>query len=315
MICEKCGEEIPENETVCPKCGAENAGQEISIKPRGFSSKTNIIIIVTAALLALGAGGAAIAFGASGKSSAHVARYMDVAERYLSDLNYEQAVIEFQNILEIEPRSVDTYLSLSRAYGYIGDYDSAKDILNKGIEVTGSSALKNELYDLEHSFKNTDTDPAGRTDTVKIGNNVYPADARELVIRNCGLTSADLSDIGKFTQLERLDISGNEITDLSALSNVKTLKKLFAAGNKITDVSPLSGLPELTYVGLRGNQVDNVSPLFTSGKIKYLHLSDNRITVLPDLPESLKLLYISGNNISDTSPIQSAAGLLYCDID
>ncbi len=315
MICEKCGEEIPENETFCPKCGAESPVQEISVKPRGFSSKANIIIIVAAALLALGAGGSIIAFGTSNKAATHISRYMDVAERYLSDLNYEQAVIEFQNILEIEPMSVDAYMSLSKAYGYIGDYDSAKEILNKGIAATGSMALKNELYNLEHGLKNTDTESSGKTETVKIGNGVYPANTKELVIRNCGLTSADLSDIGKFTELERLDISGNEITDLSALKNVKSLKKLFAAGNKITDVSPLGEMPELEYAGLRGNQIENVSPLLTSGRIKYLHLADNKITALPALPESLKLLYISGNNISDTSSLKNAPGLLYCDID
>ena len=63
MICKKCGEKIPENTAVCPKCGAKAApdGAE-QAPPHGFRPKTSIVIIIIllAAMLALGAAAIAI---------------------------------------------------------------------------------------------------------------------------------------------------------------------------------------------------------------------------------------------------------------
>lgn len=38
------------------------------------------------------------------------------AQRYLSEQNYEQAIIEFQRVLAIDPMNVDAYLGMAEAY-------------------------------------------------------------------------------------------------------------------------------------------------------------------------------------------------------
>ena len=140
MICENCGKKLPKNQTVCPACGnvhtilPEQAREIESAaggndEPHGFSNKRNVIIIaVAAALLLAGGVGTAVAFNASTNSAQSV---LAVAQRFLSEKNYEQAIIEFKRVLELDPTNVEAYIGLADAYIAIGDIDSAIDILQK----------------------------------------------------------------------------------------------------------------------------------------------------------------------------------------
>ena len=113
-----------------------------------FSSKKNIVIIALAGVLALGIGGTAAAVGISNTSANRVSRYMGAAERYLSEMNYEQAIIEFQRILEIDPMNADAYLGISEAYMALGDIDNAVETLRTGLEQTGDDRIREKLNEL-----------------------------------------------------------------------------------------------------------------------------------------------------------------------
>ncbi len=169
MICEKCGAELQQKDDklVCPKCGAEYlvptsatpqpAAETASeyITPRGFSSKKNIIIIVLAAVLVLGLGAGITAFAIITNSSSYKASQgIELANRYLSEQNYEQAIIEYEKILEIEPMNVDAYLGLAKAYEKNGEIDKAIEVLREGLEMTDDERIEkrlNKLLDPEES--------------------------------------------------------------------------------------------------------------------------------------------------------------------
>ena len=73
------------------------------------------------------------------------------AERYLSELNYEQAIIEFDKILEVEPKNVDAYLGKAEAYIALGNTEAALSALREGYEQTGDERLKTRLDEMsEH---------------------------------------------------------------------------------------------------------------------------------------------------------------------
>ena len=156
MTCKNCGMQIPKNETKCPKCGTDNSAEETtfsapaveSVVPKGFSAKKNIIIIIIATLIALGVGGTAAAVGISNAPANRVSRYMGAAERYLSEMNYEQAIIEFQRILEIDPMNADAYLGMVEAYIALGDIDNAIETLRTGLEQTGDDRIREKLNEL-----------------------------------------------------------------------------------------------------------------------------------------------------------------------
>lgn len=182
MFCENCGAELQQkdNKLVCPKCGAEfdlsapeaagsetppsaqssaNAAQPAAetaseyITPRGFSSKKNIIIIILAAVLVLGLGAGITVLAVTNSPSYKVSQGIELAERYLSEQNYEQAIIEYEKVLEIEPMNVDAYLGLAEAYKKMGEIDKAIEILRKGYDLTDDKKIKKKLDGLTDPLK------------------------------------------------------------------------------------------------------------------------------------------------------------------
>ncbi len=61
--------------------------------------------------------------------------YLNLGEKYLTDLNYEEAIVYFNKVIEVEPKNARAYLGSAEAYVAMGDIDSAIAILEQGIEV------------------------------------------------------------------------------------------------------------------------------------------------------------------------------------
>jgi len=69
----------------------------------------------------------------------------DLGVRYLSEGNYQEAILAFTAAIEIDPKKADAYLGLADAYVAAGDTDAAKDILQKGYDVTGDERLRKKV--------------------------------------------------------------------------------------------------------------------------------------------------------------------------
>ena len=65
----------------------------------------------------------------------------DLGVRYLSEGNYEEAILAFEAAIEIDPRNADAYLKLAEAYEKTGDEDAALRTLETGAEATGDREL------------------------------------------------------------------------------------------------------------------------------------------------------------------------------
>lgn len=61
----------------------------------------------------------------------------DLGVRYLSEGNYEEAIIAFEAAIEIDPKRADAYFGAADAYIGLGDYEEANDILIRGQEQCG----------------------------------------------------------------------------------------------------------------------------------------------------------------------------------
>lgn len=78
----------------------------------------------------------------------------DLGVRYLSEGNYEEAILAFTAAIEIDPKQPDTYKQLAEAYYALGEDEKARDILRQGYEATGDDSLhleeaENELTEDE----------------------------------------------------------------------------------------------------------------------------------------------------------------------
>ena len=60
-------------------------------------------------------------------------KQLSLGERYLSELEYEKAIIAFNKVIQIEPSNMQAYLGLAEAYEELGQKDRAVRTLEKAI--------------------------------------------------------------------------------------------------------------------------------------------------------------------------------------
>lgn len=73
----------------------------------------------------------------------------DLGARYLSNGEYEEAILAFAAAIEIDPMQADAYLNLANAYIGMNDFDAAREILERGYELTQNEELKAKLEELD----------------------------------------------------------------------------------------------------------------------------------------------------------------------
>ena len=71
---------------------------------------------------------------------------LDLGEKYLLELNYEQALVQFTKVIEIEPMNPRGYTGAAEAYVALGQHEEAQKILQQGYDTIGSDEIK-ELLD------------------------------------------------------------------------------------------------------------------------------------------------------------------------
>jgi len=72
----------------------------------------------------------------------------DLGVRYLSDGNYEEAIIAFTAAIKIDSKRAEAYLGLSDAYTEQGDIANAIEVLERGQEQTGDQTIQERLEQL-----------------------------------------------------------------------------------------------------------------------------------------------------------------------
>ena len=65
------------------------------------------------------------------------ADFLDFGEKYLLEMNYEQAIVQFTKVIEIEPMNARGYTGLAEAYIAVDQIDMAKRVLEQGLSLLG----------------------------------------------------------------------------------------------------------------------------------------------------------------------------------
>ncbi|HEY8500149.1 MAG TPA: tetratricopeptide repeat protein [Clostridia bacterium] len=112
------------------------------------------IIVIVAAIIAIIAIAGITIYLTQGqaKSTYVVSEMLDLGEKYLWDLNYEEAILQFTKIIEVEPRNVRAYLGGADAYLHLDRQQEAIDLLKAGVESTGNENLAHALEGVEKSI-------------------------------------------------------------------------------------------------------------------------------------------------------------------
>lgn len=84
---------------------------------------------------------AVLLMACSDNSAKTIPKQLDLGNKYLAELKYEEAIAIFENILKIDPKQENAYLGIAQAYIAMDEIDKAIAILEKGISQTGSKLL------------------------------------------------------------------------------------------------------------------------------------------------------------------------------
>ena len=76
----------------------------------------------------------------------------ELGMKYVSEGNYEEAIIAFEAAIEIDPKRADTYLALADVYEAQGDTESLQAILEQGLEATGVERFQERLEQLKRTL-------------------------------------------------------------------------------------------------------------------------------------------------------------------
>ncbi|MDR3311461.1 MAG: tetratricopeptide repeat protein [Oscillospiraceae bacterium] len=76
--------------------------------------------------------------------------YLKLGDKYLADLDYEQAIVYYDKAIELEPKNAKGYLGLADAYEGLGERENAVRALNDGLENASSTRrLEDKLAEID----------------------------------------------------------------------------------------------------------------------------------------------------------------------
>ena len=266
---------------------------------------------------------------------------MDLARKCLDEEDYEQAITEFDNVLDIDDGYVEAYLWKAEAQENLGDTDAAMETLQEGYDRTGDARLQRAMEALGAQEEAEDqAQDAVDEDEVIVW---HDAELERWTRETLGIPEGDIrrrdvqqitemeidgpffeytegrydvksiEDLAYFTSLTSLAISNCDISDINALGGLTNLTSLNLDENQISDVSALGGLTNLTSLSLWANGISDVSALGSLTNLEELSLGFNQISDVSALGglTNLTSLNLSGNPIEDFSPVSFVEMLVY----
>lgn len=225
-----------------------------------------------------------------------------------------------KNYFPVMPHLEEIYLQSSQLY-YSDGLDSLAGSKNiKIIDLTACSVNGLDLLDYNNRrplFKKLET----------------------LLLASNNLSTGDLKNIAKYTHLQTLDISTNNLRDIQYLTKMKSLTSLHIGYNKLKDIKPLASLKKLKHLDISSTNTEDLSELYSLVQLESLDVRNNfienikgieklkslsslilnqteieDISMLPQL-KNLEKLYIRNTNIKDFSPLLAMPQLKILSID
>ena len=163
MFCVKCGAQLNDDERYCYQCGASVAGQnQDTVSVNKQKQLWPFILIIAVVLLVLV--GLLIYNFASGSTEKKYNDQLELAERYLDELDYDRAIAAYKEAIEIDPIQAEAYLGLAEVYVEQRKYQKAIDVLEDGYGKSGDERLADKIAEIEILIKAemqpTETEPA-----------------------------------------------------------------------------------------------------------------------------------------------------------
>lgn len=120
--------------------------------------KNKKVLIIAVGIIVLACIIGAVIF-ATGAGSRKLNKQLNLGNKFLTELNYEQALASFKKAISIDPKNVEAYLGAADAYIKLADaekdfkdkrelYDEAVDLLKDGYDITSDNRLQSKIDEI-----------------------------------------------------------------------------------------------------------------------------------------------------------------------
>ena len=240
MKCKKCGYKNYNDSIFCEQCGCSLIPQgEAAAVPRKKTSVRKLIIVIVSVILLIALGITAVLL-VSGNPNRRIENYLVSGQKYLIEMDYEQAIVEFDKIIAIDPNNAYAYLGKAEALFALGKDDEAIETLNIGYSLTKDDTIAEELGLNDNSSAVTSTTTDEKTTTTTSNDDVSEPVVEVLPAPDGVTYSSDSNSIT--LQWEAVDgafaykiLVCDEFSD--EFEEYKTVRDLSA---KVTDLKPSS---------------------------------------------------------------------------
>ena len=258
-------------------------------------------------------------------------RRVNLGNRYLSELKYEEAIAEFDLAINIDPKNVDAYLGKAEAYVQMDDIDRAIEALAEGYDETEDTRLRRAMEELS-AQRQEDADEADvpapeqesgakeeaedqTQDAVDVDEVIvwHDAEIERWTRETLGIPEGDIrrSDVQGITEME-IEGPWYEIADgyydvksIEDLASFTGLTSLAITNCDISDINALGGLMGLENLSLDLDSISDISALSNLTNLKTLSICNG--VDIGDTPYS--------NYINDFSALSSLSNLTSLDLD
>lgn len=301
-----------------------------------MKNKLKFIIPIVVAVIAIIVAALCIDFTPAEKVD--IPSLVSTAQKYLIENNYEQAIAEFNKIIEIDPMNVDAYLGIVEAYVGMGDTKKAIEWLEKGYAITGDERLKNMIDKLnaENSVSEITTDigaevtiPATAPENEIISNE----ELMQVLMKLIENPNADIEQ-EKLDAIYQVSICGNDFYAINESfwnkysiysigfvydNNGNHVKNCYRINNDnteyesgvISNLTFLERLNNLSKIEIVQNEICDIGSLDKMTNLTSLYLGSNNIDDISPLNRMTNLIELGlyNNQISDISPLEKMINL------
>ena len=244
---------------------------------------------------------------------------LDLGHKYLVELSYDKAVLEFTDAIEIDPMNADSYLGLADAYIGQGDTDKAVEVLEKGFDKTGDDRIKEKLDELKPAEETTVTtvsETTAETTVVTYELAVVPnlvgltEEEASQLIKDAGLKGKVKNEFNETVEKGYV-ISQMIPADAEVGKNTNVIYSV-SKGKEPVAISETTAATTSTekFVTIKGKQY---STNLTELNLRKLNLTDEDIKSLSEFT-NLTNLDLSYNEISDISTLSKLTSLTKLDL-
>ena len=249
MNCYRCGSKINHPDGFCQACGAQQTQQgqqpmhldtwgKHNAPMPGQKRKTGghmksiallavilaaSVVLVVVVIIVMNIGGQEPDSPQMG-TPLMASKLLDLGEKYLLDLNYEQALVQFLGVIEIEPMNPRGYIGASDALVGLGDIDGAIEILERGAQMLpGNVEIQERLDEIQSEPELPPEPPEDTQDNERLLGallayyEVLAAAVDENGIGNVGVSYAELFDFDRDGIPEMIFTVGIEVDPMYGL--------------------------------------------------------------------------------------------------